>query len=88
MVNFKFMIPCNRLVAKGVRHTTPKLPKGPLLATKWTKNGAFVGGSRGEVQKVHFLVLKVHFCGFLTSPKLILAMGLPHKTLFAVMSAI
>ena len=42
----------------GVRRTTPNLPKGPLLATKWAKNFFFfsckrVGG--GEVQKVHLL---------------------------------
>ena len=24
-------------------HTPPKLPKGPVLATQWTKNGVFVG---------------------------------------------
>ena len=32
----------------------PNLPKGPLLVTKWAKNGIFVRGLRGEVQKVHF----------------------------------
>ena len=30
----------------GVMHP-PNLSKGPLLATKWAKNGVFVGGFRG-----------------------------------------
>ena len=29
--------------AGGATHP-PNLPKGPLLATKWAKNGVFVGG--------------------------------------------
>ena len=29
---------------RGVRRTPPNLPKGPLLARKWAKNGVFVGG--------------------------------------------
>ena len=32
-------------VARGC-DATPNLPKGPLLATKWVKNGVFVGGLR------------------------------------------
>ena len=33
--------------SQGGRRTTPNLPKGPLLATKWAKNGVFVGRLRG-----------------------------------------
>ena len=43
-----------RPVTRGVRRvrcTSPNLAKGPLLGTKWAKNGVFVGGLRGEVQK-------------------------------------
>ena len=33
------MLVASRPVARGVRRTTPNLPKGPLFATKWAKNG-------------------------------------------------
>ena len=45
----------------GVQRTTPKLPKGSLLVTKWTKMGFYEGVSP---KKVHFLsqsVLKMEF---------------------------
>ena len=38
----------------GVQRTTPNLSIGPFLATKWVKNGIFVGGSR-RVMLVHIL---------------------------------
>ena len=33
-----------RPVARGVRRTTPNMPKGPLFATKWAKNGVLREG--------------------------------------------
>ena len=63
----------------GVMHPNPpaNLPKGPLLATKWAKNGVLVGGLRGvKFKKSTFGVQMVHFWGFRTSPDSILATGL------------
>ena len=68
-----------RPVARGVRRTTPNLPKCPLLATKWAKNGVFVGGLRGvRLRKSTFAVQKVHFCGVLHLPKIDPGYGSAH----------
>ena len=65
--NFKkniFISLSNRPVARGVGHIPPNLAKGPLLATKWAKNGVFVGGLRGvRFKKSIWGVQKVHFWG-------------------------
>ena len=42
-------LPCTGVHARsqggaGGAMLPPNLPKGPLLATKWAKNGVFVGG--------------------------------------------
>ena len=55
----------------GMRRTTPNLPKGPLLVTKWAKNGVFVGGVKGvRFKKSTLGVWKVHFCGVPHRPKI------------------
>ena len=63
-----------RPVARGggcrVCDAPPNLPKGPLLVTKWAKNGGFCRRVRGVRFK------KVHFFGVPHPPKSILAMGL------------
>ena len=55
---------------KGGATHPPNLPKGSLIATKWTKNGVFEGGLRGVRFK------KSTFGGSRTTPKSILATGL------------
>ena len=56
---------------RGVQRTPSNLSKGPLLATKWAKNGIFVGGLRGmRFKKSTFLVQKVHFLGGPAPPKI------------------
>ena len=68
--------PVARGVQGGATHS-PDLPKGPLLATKWAKNGVFVAGLRGaRFKKSTFRVQKLHFWGVPYPPKSILAMGL------------
>ena len=53
ILNFFFLLAIHR---QGVRCTTPNLPKGPLLATKWTKHVFFFFFCRGvKVQKVYLL---------------------------------
>ena len=60
----------------GATHL-PNLPKGPLLATKWAKNGVFVGGLKGWGSKsLLFGSKRSTFGGSRTAPNLILAMGL------------
>ena len=56
---------------RGGRHP-PSLAKGPLLTTKWAKNGVFVGGLKGwgEVQKVHFLGPKCPLLGGSAPPQI------------------
>ena len=50
-----------------VRRTTPNLPKGSFLVTKWV----FCRWVKGdEVQKVNFGVKKVNFWGVLHLPKI------------------
>ena len=54
----------------------PHLPKGPLLATKWTKSGVFEGGLRWvRFKKSTFGVQKVHFWGVPHHPKIDSAYG-------------
>ena len=67
-----------RPVARGVKSTTPNLPKGPVLVTKWTKNEVFVGGMGGGVRfkSLLFGSKRSTFWGSCTSQKLILATGI------------
>ena len=45
--------------------------EGPRSATKWTKNGVFVGGLRGVRSKMStFRVQKVHFLGVPYLPRI------------------
>ena len=54
----------------GVQRTPQKnLPKGPLLATKWAKNGVFIRGLRGWGSKSSLVGSKRStFGGFRTHP--------------------
>ena len=63
---------------RGVRRTPPPhLPKGPLLVTKWAKNGFFCRRVRGEVQKSPlFGSSRSSFGGSAPPKKSILATGL------------
>ena len=62
--------PVARGGAGGAMHP-PNLPKGPLLATKWTKNEVFEEGLRGvRFKKSTFGVQKVHFWGVPHPPKI------------------
>ena len=54
----------------GIRHTTPNLPKGSLLVTKWAKNEVFVGGLGWRFKNSTFWVRKVHFCEVPHLPKI------------------